>query len=303
MTELSQYSSHFFDADAVNNSWSNMYRYVPEGARVLDVGCSTGNFGAALEAMKGCSVVGVDISDDDIAIARTKITDALVLDITRPDISALIGTFDIVLFADVLEHLAEPRDTMRSVRSVLNPGGSIVYSIPHMGHLSVRLDLLEGRFPYTELGLLDRTHLHYYDRLEIHDIFASGGFAIAEEDPVLHGYPKRWIEERLGALGLTPAPSFFEMLHKTDADVYQFIGRAVPSEEIPPLPRAVTPHHTPPDELLEHANRVLAENEQLRGELQVTKADLVAVRQRIARVRRNPIAAIGREIRRRFSRR
>jgi len=258
-----------------------MYQFVPEGARVLDVGCATGNFGQALEELKGCTVVGVDISEADIAEAKTKLSEAYVLDITSEGIAERLGQFDVVVFADVLEHLADSREALRAVHSLLAPEGVVIYSIPNMGHLSVRLDLLEGRFSYTELGLLDRTHLHFYDRVEIHDMFTDAGFTISAERPTVSGNRENWVSERLEGVGLKADPSFFKVLASTDADVYQFVGTAVPSAEGPVVPSPPRAEVNPPDELLARANRVVAENDELRRQLS-------QLQDRLARFRRNP---------------
>ena len=268
-----------------------MYQFVPEGARVLDVGCATGNFGQALEELKGCTVVGVDISEADIAEAKTKLSEAYVLDITSEGIAERLGQFDVVVFADVLEHLADSREALRAVHSLLAPEGVVIYSIPNMGHLSVRLDLLEGRFSYTELGLLDRTHLHFYDRVEIHQMFADAGFRISIERPTVSGNREDWVSERLEGVGLKADPSFFKILASTDADVYQFVGTAVPSAEGPVVPSPPRAEINPPDELLARANRVVAENDELRRQLS-------QLQDRLARFRRNPVAEGIRYVRR-----
>lgn len=296
MSTLSPYSTHFFDESSNNSSWSNMYPYIADGSRVLDVGCSTGNFGAALEKLKGCTVVGVDLNAADVAEAAKRISEAFVLDITVEGVAEKLGTFDVVVFADVIEHLPDPRATLRAVHSLLNPGGRVVYSIPHMGHLSVRTDMLEGRFPYTEIGLLDRTHLHFYDRGEINDVFRAGGFRIVEENPIDLGYPAEWTSERLGRLGLTTSPAFFEMLRQTEANVYQYVGLAVPATDAPAVPSGPREQLSTPDEYLAHAGRVIAENKRLQRELDELRA-------RLRSILRNPIGSIPREIRSLLSRR
>jgi 2-polyprenyl-3-methyl-5-hydroxy-6-metoxy-1,4-benzoquinol methylase len=292
MDAPSQYSQHLFVEQSANNSWANLFGYIPKGSRVLDVGCSTGNFGAALQDLKDCTVVGVDINRADIVEARTKLSDARVHDITR-DGAGDLGTFDAIVFADVLEHFAEPRDAMRVVHALLREGGIVVYSIPHMGHQSVRLDLLEGRFPYTDLGLLDRTHLHYYDRIEIHDVFASTGFSIIREDPVVHGYPTRWTRDRLSLMGLTASDRFFEMLKQTEAHVYQYVGLAIRSSETAPIPSPTRESLTPPDELLRYSSEIATENERLQAELD-------ALRRRVAEVRQHPLRSVAGEVKRKL---
>jgi 2-polyprenyl-3-methyl-5-hydroxy-6-metoxy-1,4-benzoquinol methylase len=229
----SAYSDHRFNPSGTNDSWSNLFALIPPGSRVLDVGCSSGNFGEALERLSGCTVVGIDLNEADVAEAATKISSALVFDVTTAVSLEPLGSFDVVVFADVLEHLVDPRGVLTRIRSILNEGGFAVYSIPNMTHTSVRLDLLGGVFGYTETGILDRTHLHFYDRIEVDDVFVGGGFEITDESPVIFEYPAEMLENSLGALGLefADADRFVSMLTKTDGTVLQFVGKAVPAAE------------------------------------------------------------------------
>ena len=303
MAELSQYSDHYFVPEAGNSSWSNMYHYIPEGARVLDVGCSTGNFGQALEQLKGCTVVGVDLNEEDIVEANQRITAAYVFDITGPGAVELLGTFDVVVFADVIEHLPDPRAALRAVHALLGDGGIVVYSIPHMGHLSVRLDLLEGRFPYAELGLLDRTHLHFYDRHEVHDVFASAGFAVTSEKPTVVGYAPEWTTQRLRAVGLETTPAFFDMLRVTEAEVFQYIGTAVPAGAAALHTPQRDAYVFPPDEVLEKSNRLLAENQRLAEENARLAGQFAELQRWIVGFKRNPARVVVGSVKRRLTRR
>ena len=191
MSELSPYAHHEFQADGRNDSWSNLAGFVATGSRVLDIGCSTGNFGEALERAHGCTVVGIDIAREDIEVARGKISRAEVRDVTVPGVLDDLGNFDVIIFADVLEHLADPRAALMASVRALRPDGAILYSIPNMAHLSVRLDLLAGRFGYTETGILDKTYLDFYDKVTADDLFASSGLDITTERSVTFPYPPR----------------------------------------------------------------------------------------------------------------
>jgi 2-polyprenyl-3-methyl-5-hydroxy-6-metoxy-1,4-benzoquinol methylase len=303
LAELSQYSDHYFVPEAGNSSWSNMYHFIPEGARVLDVGCSTGNFGQALEQLKGCTVVGVDLNAEDIEEAAQRISAAHVFDITGPGARELLGTFDVVVFADVIEHLPDPRAALRAVHDLLGEGGIVVYSIPHMGHLSVRLDLLEGRFPYAELGLLDRTHLHFYDRREVYDVFASAGFAVTREKPTVVGYPTEWTDERLRAIGLESTPAFYSMLRITEAEVFQYIGTAAPSGAAVLHSPQRDAFVFPPDEVLEKSNRLLAENRELHEQNARLSAQFSELQNWIVNFKRNPARVVAGSVKRRLTRR
>lgn len=72
MSQPSSDSRHEFAADGKNDRWSNLLAVVPVGSRVLDVGCSTGNFGEALEKLQECAVTGIDLNPDDIDAATKR---------------------------------------------------------------------------------------------------------------------------------------------------------------------------------------------------------------------------------------
>lgn len=295
MNALSPYARHAFVGTSTNNSWSNMLSFIPDGSRVLDVGCSTGKFGEALTLHKNCTSIGVDLNAADIAEAVTRLDAAYVFDITQPNAQEILGTFDVVVFGDVVEHLPDPRAVLAAVHLLLKPEGFIVYSIPNMGHLSVRLDALEGRFAYTEIGLLDKTHLHFYDRPEVQSVFEDSGFLLTDELPTIVGYPDKWVAQRLDALGLAASSPFFSMLRGTDADVFQFVGVAIPTSSKGNHRRDPASFVMPQDEMLQKSNELIVENERLEGQLRM-------LHEKINRIRNRPFAAVMRELRRRIGR-
>ncbi len=276
----SPYSGNLYSPEA-HNSWSHLIHLIPEGTRVLDIGCSSGNFGAALQDRKGCTVIGIDINAKDVALAAEKLSEAHVVDVTVPGALTRLGTFDVVLVADVLEHLVDPRSVLVEIDGVLREKGILVYSIPHMGYLSVRLDLLEGAFPYTDLGLLDRTHLHFYDRVEIHDMLASAGFQIVSERPVIAHQPERWVTERLHRIGLKPAPDFYRLLDHTEAHVYQYVGIAEQRGKVLPWTRPDHDELSPPDAISQRADLLLLANDELRNENTSLRDELSRVEEAI----------------------
>ncbi|TXN28247.1 class I SAM-dependent methyltransferase [Lacisediminihabitans profunda] len=293
---VSPYAKHEFAAGSHNNSWANLFELIPEGSRVLDVGCSTGNFGAALIRERGCTVTGIDTNSADIGIAREVLNRALVIDITQPEALESLGVFDVVIFADVLEHLPDPRATLRLIRPRLAPGGFVAYSIPHMGHLSVRLDLLSGEFPYTETGLLDRTHFHFYDKMEIADTFASGGFAIVDERPVVVQYPDSWLKDRLAQLGLVPNAHFFDLMRQTESEVFQYIGTAYPLDAPEVGEIAARRRPMPNDEIIGYVQALIDEKER-------AQTSLAELQTRVASARRNPLGYAWRQLTHRLRRR
>lgn len=90
--------------------------------------------------------------------------------------------WNVILAADVLEHLNDPPRMLRLIRDALPPGGQLIVSVPNVAHLYVRLALLFGYFPYADRGILDRTHRYFYTRSSLRDALRRSGFEIVRED-------------------------------------------------------------------------------------------------------------------------
>lgn len=147
-----------------------------EGRRVLDVGCARGHLLEEL-VLQGWRGIGIDADAADVATCLARGLFAVQLDIAT-DLPANLGLFDLVILADVLEHLPDPRRVLRSVHSLLNPGARIVISVPNVAHVSVRAQLLFGRFRYSNRGILDYTHLRFFTRRTVKELLAESDFRI-----------------------------------------------------------------------------------------------------------------------------
>ena len=88
------------------------------------------------------------------------------------------GPFDVIMFADVLEHLTSPDNMFKLAVRGLKSGGVILASVPNVAHWSLRLKLLFGRFDYTETGLCDATHLRWFTQRTIRALFNSHSLEI-----------------------------------------------------------------------------------------------------------------------------
>lgn len=86
-----------------------------------------------------------------------------------------------VVLADVLEHLADPERALRLARRALLPGGTLLVSVPNVANLWVRINLLVGRFPYADRGILDRAHRTFYTRASLRRTLEAAGFAVERE--------------------------------------------------------------------------------------------------------------------------
>ncbi|MEA2435986.1 MAG: hypothetical protein QOF65_542 [Thermoleophilaceae bacterium] len=158
-----------------------MLEEVPDGARVLDVGCASGYLGARLTP-RGCRVVGFERDRASAVEARAHCESVIVGDIeTDEDRRQIEGPFDVVLLGDVLEHLVDPWGALRFVRTLLGESGIAVASIPNVAAWPVRFALLRGSFEYADVGLMDRTHLRWFTHASARRLVYEAGFEIERE--------------------------------------------------------------------------------------------------------------------------
>lgn len=150
--------------------------------RILEVGCASGYLSAYLKTF-GHWVCGVEPSPTAAAAARAVLDEVHTGDFDSY-LAATAGTtqrpFDVIVFADVLEHLVEPAHTLRECRSLLAPEGHVAISVPNVTHGGIRGMLLEGRWTYAELGILDRTHLRFFSRAGFIDLLDEAAFSLVE---------------------------------------------------------------------------------------------------------------------------
>ncbi len=224
-----------FDIDTaeLNSSHMALLRRIKQGERILELGCATGYLSKILSRQMNCHVVGVDSDPQAIAKARQHCDKVIVANLERDDLQAELGDalFDVLLFADVLEHLRNPIAVLQSLKPLLKKNGRILLSIPNIAHASIRLELLQGHFDYERLGLLDETHLHFYSRDSLFNMLMDAGFVCTGIDYTVHDMADEAICEHLERMGLTPTEQTLEKFHAPEAQAYQFIVEAVPASD------------------------------------------------------------------------
>ena len=165
-----------------NNSHTIAYYYVESIAQgrkleILEVGCSAGYFGSLL-CKSGHIVWGVEPDKESSSEAEKSLNYVFNGSLDDFFSSYPDKKFDVIIFGDVIEHLSNPEAVLISLQQNLTTDGCIVASIPNVAHLSVRAMLFEGRWDYNELGIMDNTHLHFYTRNTIIDLFENAGFNV-----------------------------------------------------------------------------------------------------------------------------
>ncbi|MFC5729777.1 MULTISPECIES: class I SAM-dependent methyltransferase [Nocardioides] len=232
------------DRANINTSHVQVLELVGPGKRVLDVGCWRGELGRALMD-QGCKVSGVEIDPDAAATAAKLFEKVAVVDLDRDSLGDHFeqGSFDVVVFADVLEHLLHPAEVLRSALPLLAPSGEVVISLPNVAHGSLRLAHLQGRWDLTDTGLLDRTHIRFFNREGFLDLLEESGLVLEE----LRGTIADPLGSEVEVGDDLPAHVVEWVRDQPDAFVYQFeararvrrgnepIGRWVPLQEVVPV--------------------------------------------------------------------
>jgi cyclopropane fatty-acyl-phospholipid synthase-like methyltransferase len=147
------------DAD---HPWHRIHAHVKPGAVVLDVGCASGGLGSLL-AETAAAVDGIELNEERAAEARRHLR-TVVTAPGGPEADALLpGPYDVVVFADVLEHIPSPAPTLEWAASKLTPRGVIVALIPNSANWKFRRKILKGDWSYADTGYFDRDHVRFFD--------------------------------------------------------------------------------------------------------------------------------------------
>jgi SAM-dependent methyltransferase len=148
-------------------------------SRVLDLGCSGGALGADLRA-HGHEVTGVDIEEHEGVRERV---DSFVRADLDDGVPEEIGDgYDVIVAADVLEHVVEPDRLLAGLADRLAPGGSVVACVPNFGHWYPRLRSTFGRFDYDRRGILDRGHLRFFTRDSFEGMVEQCGYTVRRRE-------------------------------------------------------------------------------------------------------------------------
>lgn len=162
-------SSHSAILAAVNNS---------RPLRVLDFGCGTGEVAALLTAA-GHDVLAVDLGGRPDGLPDH------VQYVTSDAESAWQFSdhnFDLIIAADLIEHLRNPQRFLQQAAERLAADGRLLISVPNITHWYPRVRMISGRFDYDRRGILDATHLRFYNTRSIQKLIEESGFSVDSVD-------------------------------------------------------------------------------------------------------------------------
>ncbi len=169
--------------DPAGHDRSELDRFIPETASVLvDVGCGHGKLGAR-HRRDGRIVIGIE---PDFTLAREA---ARRLDLVLPlpaeeGLAALRPKVDCLIFADVLEHVADPAGALLKAAQTLSASGRIIASLPNTAWAPVLRALAAGRWDPTVAGVQARDHLAPMTPKSFRRMASECGLRVLEEIPM-----------------------------------------------------------------------------------------------------------------------
>jgi GT2 family glycosyltransferase/2-polyprenyl-3-methyl-5-hydroxy-6-metoxy-1,4-benzoquinol methylase len=198
---------------------------VAPGSRVLDLGTGSGALGRHLQEARRCRVDGVTLSAAERDEALAAYDRLEVLDLEDPAWAERFADrqYDVVVCADVLEHLREPERVLRACRRLLRPDGWLLVSVPNVAYAGMIVSLMHGDWTYGREGLLDRTHLRFYTRRSFTRLLDAEGWRVERVEPIelTWYYTEFWTPfDRL-----PPAVALY-LLAQPDASAYQLVFAA-----------------------------------------------------------------------------
>ncbi len=200
MTEFKHVYEYEVDLSS-DTAPARVLRMVRPGSRVLEIGAGTGSITRHLRGTLGCSTVALEVDPSAIEALRAHDIKVHALDLNDPGWAEVIraqeGLFDHVIAADVLEHVYNPWSVIEGMASLLAADGTVILSLPHVGHAAVAACLLDEDFDYRPWGLLDRRHIRFFGVKNVQSLINGAGLAIEHAEfvvrtPAMTEFVSRW---------------------------------------------------------------------------------------------------------------
>jgi len=154
---------------------------------VLDIGCGGGATAKLIkEKFPGTRVIGIEINPDAAEHARALLDRVIcaAVETVQPGRDLTGESISTVLLLDVLEHLYDPWRALVQIRGWLAPGTRLLASVPNIRNLATLNEIAGGRFDYDANGVLDITHVRFFTRATLRDLFEQTGYAVGRLDPL-----------------------------------------------------------------------------------------------------------------------
>ena len=134
----------------------------------LEIGCGAGATSEWLKSHLGANkVVGVELNKQMAKLAAKRMDLVINSSVESYEFPFLAQEFDLLILADVLEHLIDPWKILKNLCHYLKIGGTVLISIPNIQHWRNIRNLVSGNWDYQDAGMLDRTHLRFFTKKSI----------------------------------------------------------------------------------------------------------------------------------------
>lgn len=199
--------------------------------RIVEVGCMHGALAQAYRAKNpDVNYLGIDIDADYAQAAAEHCTSSMAANIETLDDAEFAKLFpsDCWIFADCLEHLRDPWRVLHRVRKLIAADGSMLVCIPNAQHWSLQWRLASGQFRYEDSGLMDRTHLRWFTRITLLEMFQQTGWRVEQGLSRNLNSPQQpkmldAVRTYASALGLDPEVA------AQDATAFQYVFKLIPA--------------------------------------------------------------------------
>lgn len=216
------------------DSLAKLARQVRPGSHVLDLGAGPGVLGRYLTEQCACVVDGVECHPAAVAAAAPWYRHLACADLEQITLADHFadGQYDVIICADILEHLRRPEALLAQLPELLAVDGQILLSVPNVAYAGLIAELLIGDFRYRPEGLLDETHLRFFTRISLLRLLAASGLQPVALDATVMDlayseFASDWVS---GGWADTVSPAVMRaLLDRPEALIYQFLVAAVPA--------------------------------------------------------------------------
>lgn len=199
---MSQVYGKIFEKELLSPTHLKIIDLVGKDKTVLELGSSTGYLTKEFKK-NNCAVDIAEIDEEDAQKAKKYARSTYVGNLDDTDfVNKIRGKYDVVVAADVLEHLKNPENVLKQLQKNLNKNGLILISLPNIACWQIRKDLFfKGKFEYEDWGILDKTHLRFYTYETIQKLIRNCGYKIIEVLQIETDYPFKLTILRIPVLG------------------------------------------------------------------------------------------------------